>query len=289
MSWTEWGVIAGALIVLIGVVLEGVEYRHQIKTTGWRPIIPKIGFAVLVAGLATEAVFETFSFKDDSKFRADADMQAALLQQKAADANERAGLANQKAQEAQRDAFRYVKTLLPRSMAIVPGRYLEELHKYSGTPVFIGIAGGDPEVLRFSKSMAWALNSSEIGWKAQQIPELATANRLEDREVSVLSWQPEHESEEKYLWTGQWSQVRDSPEKTAAMAANAFREYLNAIDIKVVPSRFVGGPDFPSWPFPTFVPAKGAVVVIISSRSPVADLLENRSFLNELEKEWGIK
>jgi len=58
MNWDERGLLAAAVAVVIGVLLEGAEHLHDIRTKGWRPIAPKIGFAILVIGLAVETVFE---------------------------------------------------------------------------------------------------------------------------------------------------------------------------------------------------------------------------------------
>jgi hypothetical protein len=59
MGFNDWGLIVTAGLVVIGVLLEGAEHLQEFRTKGWRPIIPKIGFLILVLGLGGEIVFET--------------------------------------------------------------------------------------------------------------------------------------------------------------------------------------------------------------------------------------
>ncbi len=41
MSLNEWGIVAAAIGVVVGVILEGWEHWHDFKTKGWKPITPK--------------------------------------------------------------------------------------------------------------------------------------------------------------------------------------------------------------------------------------------------------
>lgn len=59
MGFDDWGLIVTAGLVVVGVLLEGAEHIHDWNTKGWRPIVPKIGFAILVIGLGGEILFET--------------------------------------------------------------------------------------------------------------------------------------------------------------------------------------------------------------------------------------
>jgi hypothetical protein len=52
--------LVASAFVVIGVMLEGVEIVHDVRAKGWRPVAPKVGFVILVAGLATEIVTEFF-------------------------------------------------------------------------------------------------------------------------------------------------------------------------------------------------------------------------------------
>lgn len=58
--------------VVVGVVLEGYEHWDDLKTKGWKPILPKIGFAVLVLGLAGELLIQPFIDRAENDFRLDA-------------------------------------------------------------------------------------------------------------------------------------------------------------------------------------------------------------------------
>jgi hypothetical protein len=58
MSWNEIGIIVAAVGVVIGVILEGWEHWQDFRNKGWKPIVPKVGFAILVVSLAVEIVFD---------------------------------------------------------------------------------------------------------------------------------------------------------------------------------------------------------------------------------------
>jgi hypothetical protein len=58
MSLNEWGIIVATVGVIIGVLLEGWEHWDDFKKKGWRPILPKLGFGILVVSLAIELVFD---------------------------------------------------------------------------------------------------------------------------------------------------------------------------------------------------------------------------------------
>jgi hypothetical protein len=46
--WLSFATIA----VVVGVLLEGAEHWDDIKKKGWRPLVPNIGFLILVLGVA---------------------------------------------------------------------------------------------------------------------------------------------------------------------------------------------------------------------------------------------
>jgi hypothetical protein len=52
--------LVASAFVVIGVMLEGVEIIHDVRAKGWQPVLPKVGFVILVAGLAVEIVTEFF-------------------------------------------------------------------------------------------------------------------------------------------------------------------------------------------------------------------------------------
>jgi hypothetical protein len=72
MGFSDWGLIVTAGLVVIGVLLEGAEHLQELRTKGWRPITPKIGFLILVLGLGGEIVFETLLTQDAANTRLEA-------------------------------------------------------------------------------------------------------------------------------------------------------------------------------------------------------------------------
>ena len=40
------------IFVVVGVLLEGAEHVEEYKKSGWKPIVPKIGFALLTYGVS---------------------------------------------------------------------------------------------------------------------------------------------------------------------------------------------------------------------------------------------
>lgn len=76
MSFNEWGIIVAAIGVVVGVILEGWEHWNDFKTKGWKPLSPKVGFAVLVISLAVEIVFDARLAKES----ADTQLEAARIE-----------------------------------------------------------------------------------------------------------------------------------------------------------------------------------------------------------------
>lgn len=72
MSLNEWGIVAAAIGVVVGVILEGWEHWHDFKTKGWKPVTPKVGFAILVISLAVEIVFDARVAKESADTRLEA-------------------------------------------------------------------------------------------------------------------------------------------------------------------------------------------------------------------------
>lgn len=69
MTFDDIGLLIAAAMVVVGVLLEGAEYLDDLRKKGWRPITPKIGFAILVIGLAFETVFEARIGQDAANTR----------------------------------------------------------------------------------------------------------------------------------------------------------------------------------------------------------------------------
>jgi hypothetical protein len=77
MGSNEWGIILATVGVIVGVVLEGWEHWDDFRKKGCKPIVPKLGFAILVISLAVEIVFDARLARES----ADTDLRAARLQQ----------------------------------------------------------------------------------------------------------------------------------------------------------------------------------------------------------------
>jgi hypothetical protein len=77
MSSNEWGIILATIGVVVGVILEGWEHWDEYKKKGWKPIVPKIGFAILVISLAIEIVFDARLAQES----ANTELKAAQLQE----------------------------------------------------------------------------------------------------------------------------------------------------------------------------------------------------------------
>jgi len=72
MTWNERGIILAAVGVVIGVVLEGWEHWSDFKKKGWKPLTPKVGFAILVVSLAVEIVFDARLAQESANTRLEA-------------------------------------------------------------------------------------------------------------------------------------------------------------------------------------------------------------------------
>ena len=85
-------------LVIIGVVMEGEELYSELKSVGWKwkhveHKFAKIGFAVLVTGLAGELFFQTKIKSADAELKRKADIEIIDAKTKAATALDHAGKA----------------------------------------------------------------------------------------------------------------------------------------------------------------------------------------------------
>jgi hypothetical protein len=78
-AWYDWLEIASVLVI-IGVILEGEELVVEYKVKGWKPIWPKIGFGLLVLGLAAEVFFQTRIESMDAALKRTSDTRIAELE-----------------------------------------------------------------------------------------------------------------------------------------------------------------------------------------------------------------
>jgi hypothetical protein len=76
MSNNELGILLATIGVIVGVLLEGWEHWDEYKKKGLKPIVPKIGFAILVISLAIEIIFDARLAQES----ANTELKAAQLQ-----------------------------------------------------------------------------------------------------------------------------------------------------------------------------------------------------------------
>jgi H+/Cl- antiporter ClcA len=61
--------LVAIIFVLVGVVMEGFEHVAEYKKHGWKPVVPKIGFVLLVIGLAAELALHPQMEQADNRIR----------------------------------------------------------------------------------------------------------------------------------------------------------------------------------------------------------------------------
>jgi hypothetical protein len=158
------GVVLFAIVVIIGVALEGWEHLHDWRTKGMRPITPKIGFLVLVIGLAGETYFEKQAGHEEATFRNaainDLRLEAKDLQQE-----------SQKAREAEdrlsESSWLLGETLVQRHLPIPigpqgpSGTEFLKLKTFAGTKLII-VTAPDSEAILLSAEISAALRTA--GW-----------------------------------------------------------------------------------------------------------------------------
>src|SRR5262245_4815620 len=71
--------LVAIIFVLVGVVMESFEHVAEYKKHGWKPVMPKIGFVLLVIGLAAELTLHPLMEQADTKIRIEADQKIAGL------------------------------------------------------------------------------------------------------------------------------------------------------------------------------------------------------------------
>ena len=90
---------AFTLLVVVGVILEGEEILSEIRAHGWSKSehkVAKIGFALLVIGLAGELLFQTRIESADAMLKREADKKIADAQRETAQIRERAALTEER-------------------------------------------------------------------------------------------------------------------------------------------------------------------------------------------------
>jgi len=87
------------LLVVVGVIFEGEEILSELRAHGWRKSehkVAKIGFALLVIGLAGELLFQTRIESADAMLKREADKKIADAQRETAQIRERAALTEER-------------------------------------------------------------------------------------------------------------------------------------------------------------------------------------------------
>jgi hypothetical protein len=137
-TW-EWILLISTAVVIVGVILESSEAVHAIRQRKWKPILPLLGFGLLVIGLAVELLAEAKIQTTDAALKRQADVVIADLQRQAAQSN--ADAANARLEEER------LKTRVTwRSLRREQCERLASSLPSSGT-VRIEYPSGDPEAL----------------------------------------------------------------------------------------------------------------------------------------------
>jgi hypothetical protein len=74
-SW----LLRATVLVVVGVVMEGMEHVAEFRKSGWKPVVPKLGYLLLVIGLGGELLLQPLIEKANTKIRAEADEKIAGL------------------------------------------------------------------------------------------------------------------------------------------------------------------------------------------------------------------
>lgn len=128
------GLTAFTLFVIIGVVLEGEEIWDELAASGWKNVehkLAKLGFALLVIGLAGELFFQTRIESADAALKREFNIKIAQINIEAARIRERAAFSEERLLAERRLTAnerwrleRLEKALLPRSIGNEQSRIL---------------------------------------------------------------------------------------------------------------------------------------------------------------------
>jgi hypothetical protein len=169
------------ILVIVGVVLEGEELLAELQTSGWMHVehkAAKIGFALLVIGLAGELFFQTKIESADAELKRQSDTNIAEAQKEAARASERAADANERSKVLENDAAKLKaanlaleKQISPRDLS--PDQRVnigKSIEGFSGKKVTVTSYASDVESLRLGKEIIESLNKGRIA----VVPNLAS-------------------------------------------------------------------------------------------------------------------
>ena len=104
LATAEWLLTVASIIVIVGVLLEGHELWEEIKHKGWKPIWPKLGFGILIIGLAAETLMQSRIEIIDDALKRESDVKLADTQKEAGRLSSEAKTAEGKIADAQKEA-----------------------------------------------------------------------------------------------------------------------------------------------------------------------------------------
>lgn len=145
------GLSAATIFVVLGVLLEGAEHWEDIRKKGWKPRIPKIGFLILLIGLAGAWKFQSLIAQADTDVRVEAIKEMAAL--------------NREAANARLETAKIEKEYGPRRLTHVQLLLLaSKLEKFRGEIAVFSVRENDTDSANFAAQIA----SSLVGWNTQE-------------------------------------------------------------------------------------------------------------------------
>jgi len=241
MDTNEWLLVIAGIAVVIGVFMEGWEHWEDIKKNGWRPLTPKIGFAILVLGLFVEKYAEIRIGQADTKFRVDAINRIGQLTEHAAKFNREAGEFRKAAADSRLETqklratnLKFERLLGPR--AFIGGEDFEKLRKFKGITVWVqqvpspsfdptgsNLAAGAEDVSEFANSCAIL---KVLAWKVNFVSQPIIPPSLQG--VRVLSFRayPDKILADNPTGDAAYTMPLDTPAERSWGAAEAFTQYL---------------------------------------------------------------
>ena len=144
------------LLVIVGVALEGREYWDDFTEHGLRPLIPKLGYGLVVVGLSGELVFQTWIGHADSVLRDQSERQVAALTT--------ANLVLEKA-------------IAPRELTSEQQKaFVNALAGFDGAKISLVSYSLDAESARFGQQLLDAFNAAHLVIDDERMSEFAMGN-----------------------------------------------------------------------------------------------------------------
>ena len=170
-AWYNW-LMASSIVVLIGVILEGEELVSEFRKNGWMPVWSKVGFGVLVIGLAGEVFFQTKIESADAELKRQSDVKITTAQTETATANERAATLERDSAKLKADNLALEQQISPRRLK---QEQIDELAR-----VFEAHSSKDVALSSYAVDLEFAL----LGEQFMKASRWANSP-LEDRRMSV--------------------------------------------------------------------------------------------------------